>query len=174
MATAEHPRRDAAPARRIPRATSPSLRIRTAGGFVHEVGTVDVPSATAFAEWLSAEALGALRIELITRPGREPAYVWVRPGGGERAPWDTPPASGDPVVLGRCTDRSSYRALEPPQSPGVVIADERVVVDAAGREYAMRPCAVSTDGMMDGEIRVDGRASVVRFDGGSYLVNHSP
>jgi hypothetical protein len=174
MATTHHPRDGTPRLRGHSRKSLPTLRVRTAGGFVHEVAAADVQSATAFAEWLSGEALGALSVDLVTRPGGEPEYAWVKPRGGERAPWDAPPSCGEPVVLARCADRPSFRALGPPSHPGVVIAEELVVVDGQGREYGMWPCAMSTDGMLDCEIRVDGRRSVVRLDGGSYLVNHSP
>lgn len=174
MATTERQRRDAAPKRHALRRNSPSLRIRAARRFDHEARSDDAKYATAFAQWHSAEILGALSVHLITKPGGEPPCAWVRSAGAERAPWHAPPASGDPVVFGRCAERTSCRAPGPPGSPVVMIGDEPVGVDDPEQECAMRPCAGSTDGMMDGEIRVDGRASVVRLDGGSHPDNHSP
>lgn len=174
MATTHQPRDGRPLPRRPSRKPSPTLRIRTAGGFIHEIATADVQTATAFAQWLSGEALGAISIDLITRPGGDPKYAWIKPRDGGRAPWDPLSTRDEPVILARCADRPSFRALGPPPHPGVVIVDERIVVDDDGREHDMHPCAISTNGMTDCEIMVDGRCSVVRLDGASYLVNHSP
>ena len=154
-----------------------SLVVLTQAGFNHHLTLESRTKAIAFAEWLVEQPGGVRSIGLLGLDGGDAEFGWSNgTPAGRRAPWLPPPPRDAPLHLEIHPDRPVRVPNEVRRdvSVGWLISSELILVTPDGREYGMRECHMSSDGMANGELRPDGDRSIVRFDGRAYIVAYVP